>query len=497
MPVSRAAFIRTTILYLLGGIAVLVVIVSASLWLTLQSRAYFERVVAAREVRNRAADLLSLVQDAETGQRGYLLTADPTFLAPYEKARTEFDARLAALDRAMPPDSEIRPDFEALRDTLRQKMQELAATVELTQGGKHDQALALLREGHGRQLMDDARARFGKILSLAEFDLARRSDSQSSATYALLWVTSAGAVIILLMAGAGAWTILQYTRELMKARTELESLNAELEDRVEQRTQALHKANAEIQRFAYIVTHDLRAPLVNIMGFTSELEATFRPIGDYMMAEGPARDALEAEALQALKEDVPEAIGFIRSSTRKMDGLINAILKISREGSRTLRPERVDLRAALENAAAAVRHQSSQDGGGIAVEAEVPALVTDRLSLDQVLGNLLDNAVKYRATDRPIRIDLRARRLRGGLVAIEVADNGRGIAPADHERIFELFRRSGSQNTPGEGIGLAHVRTLVRNLGGDITVASVPGRGSTFTITLPPDLRAIKRSDLP
>lgn len=251
----------------------------------------------------------------------------------------------------------------------------------------------------------------------------------------------------------------------------------------------------EVQRFAYIVTHDLRAPLVNIMGFTSELEAMFKPIDAYVEAGAAASPEQKAAAEEALRVDVAEAIGFIRSSTRKMDGLINAILKISREGRRELRAESVDLTALIETAAGAVHHQASaEEDGGIAVDSQVPRIVSDRLSLDQIMGNLLDNAIKYRAPDRPIRIAVRTRRERRGWVTIEIEDNGRGIAASDHERVFELFRRSGAQNTAGEGIGLAHVRTMVRNLGGDIAVRSELGKGTTFTVTLPPDLAAYRRS---
>jgi signal transduction histidine kinase len=75
------------------------------------------------------------------------------------------------------------------------------------------------------------------------------------------------------------------------------------------------------------------------------------------------------------------------------------------------------------------------------------------------------------------------------MVAIDVEDNGRGIAAQDHERVFDLFRRAGAQDKPGEGIGLAHVRTMARNLGGDITLKSELGRGATFTLRLPRDTR--------
>ena len=230
------------------------------------------------------------------------------------------------------------------------------------------------------------------------------------------------------------------------------------------------------------------------MGFTSELEATFAPVRDYMASLPPGEDTLRRQAEEAIEQEVPEAISFIRSSTRKMDGLINAILKISREGRRSLKPERVDLRALVETATNAVHHQSAENDGEIETDVKAKSIVTDRLSLDQILGNLLDNAIKYREPSRPLRISVRTRNDSYGRVVIEVEDNGRGISPADNERVFELFRRSGKQDTAGEGIGLAHVRTLARNLGGDIGLKSELGTGSTFTLVLPANLSNVKRS---
>ena len=207
----------------------------------------------------------------------------------------------------------------------------------------------------------------------------------------------------------------------------------------------------------------------------------------------PDDDPVAAEARLAATEDAPEALGFIRSSTRKMDGLINAILKLSREGRRTLRPERIELGALLETASESIRHQVVEAGGEVALSPGLPSVVSDRLALEQVFGNLLDNAVKYRSPDRPIRIAIRAKPEPGQRIVVEVEDNGRGIAAQDHERVFDLFRRSGAQDQPGEGIGLAHVRAMVRNLGGDITLASEVGRGTTMRINLPRDLRQVAR----
>ena len=195
-----------------------------------------------------------------------------------------------------------------------------------------------------------------------------------------------------------------------------------------------------------------------------------------------------------MTEELPEAISFIRSSTRKMDGLINAILKLSREGRRTLNPERIDLGAFLKAVADAVRHQVVDAGGEVVIEGAVTPISSDRLALEQIFGNLLDNAVKYRAVERPLSIRVRTDPAPGNRVAVKIEDNGRGIAPSDHDRVFDLFRRSGAQDQPGEGLGLAHVRSMVRNLGGEISLASELGRGTTFTVTLPKDLRKAAES---
>ncbi len=340
----------------------------------------------------------------------------------------------------------------------------------------------------GKDLMNQVRVIFAELLERSDNDLKANIATQREAIQWLRLVAVGGAIIIVAMACAAAWIITKYTRDLLDARGELEMLNADLEERVRLRTDGLARANAEIQRFAYIVTHDLRSPLVNIMGFTSELEAGLKLLGASFATEAHASEAVMTEAKQALSTDMPEAIGFIRSSTAKMDRLVNAILKISREGARTLRPERIDLNALLNAAAASVHHQTTPGGRAVTVDSQAGEIITDRLSLEQIVYNLIDNAVKYRASDRPIEISARTRRVPSGQVTIAIEDNGRGIAEGDRDRVFELFRRAGEQDVSGEGIGLAYVRTLVRNLGGEITLKSQLGLGSTFTVLLPPRL---------
>ena len=261
--------------------------------------------------------------------------------------------------------------------------------------------------------------------------------------------------------------------ELVHASASLKEREAELRD-----------ANEEIQRFAYIVSHDLRSPLVNIMGFTSELEAlrgdVFRRLEEL---RGVADDAAAVRADTQLGDDFDEAIGFIKTSIGKMDRLINAILKLSREGRREFRPERVDMTALMETIKASSAIQADAAAATIAVS-RLPSIASDRLALEQIFSNLVDNALKYLRAGVPGRIEIAAR-VAGPNIVYEVRDNGRGVDEKDRERIFELFRRAGTQDKPGEGIGLAHVRALVRRLGGTIGLTSEPGKGSTFSVVLP------------
>jgi signal transduction histidine kinase len=489
MTLSTATLVRSTVLAILVGLLALLAIVGTSIWLVGRTQAYSDRLIAARQERAALVDLRSLLQDAETGQRGYLLTGEAAYLAPYDDARAKVASELATVEKIVQSDARQASLMADLRPLITGKLSELNETVELMKAGRREDAVATVRSDRGRKLMDDARIALAAMVANAEARVSAAVDDQRSSIVALRWVSILGALVIIASAGAVIAMITAYTRQLIAAQREIQILNAGLEERVAERTADLARANEEIQRFAYIVTHDLRAPLVNIMGFTSELETSLEPIRQLVEQQSEAGLAVPDEARAAAVEDLPEAIGFIRSSTRKMDGLINAILKLSREGRRVLKPERVELDALLRTAAESIQHQVAEAGGSVSIEGRVPAIRSDRLSLEQIFGNLLDNAVKYRAPDRQPQIRLVATEERGRLVSVRVEDNGRGIAAQDHDRVFDLFRRSGSQDQPGEGIGLAHVRAMVRNLGGDITLRSELGRGTVFTVTLPRDIK--------
>lgn len=148
-----------------------------------------------------------------------------------------------------------------------------------------------------------------------------------------------------------------------------------------------------------------------------------------------------------------------------------------------LAPERLDMEALCREIAATLRHQALERGAEVEI-GELPDLVSDRVAIEQVFTNVIDNALKYLKPGRPGRVRISGV-MEDGMARFDIADNGRGIAPRDHERVFELFRRAGDQDVPGEGIGLAHVRALVLRLGGNIACNSQVDAGTTFTIRLP------------
>ncbi|MGH6979296.1 MAG: sensor histidine kinase, partial [Brevundimonas sp.] len=344
-------------------------------------------------------------------------------------------------------------------------------------------AIQAVRSGEGKVLMDRLRATIDEFDDLKSARIADRLETSRRAALLTVVMNAIAGALVIVLAVISGWLVRRYVQEMQQARFEVDRANATLENKVQDRTAALTRANEEIQRFAYIVSHDLRAPLVNVMGYTSELDQAGRII-DRSIAEEETRRTVDPEVIAAVREDMPEAIGFIRASTEKMDRLINAILKLSREGRRNLLSETLDMQTMTQGIADSVNHQVAEAGASIDVRA-LPEIESDRLSMEQIFGNLIDNAVKYLDTDRPGEIVVSGEDLAGGWVVYRVADNGRGVAPRDHERIFELFRRSGRQDRSGEGLGLAFVRNSVRRLGGSIDVESELGKGSTFILKFP------------
>lgn len=460
-----------------------------------QAERFDQQVERAQTIRRAARGVLIDVLAAETSQRAHLLTGDPVALdASLASIRSVTEGvRTLALDVGQ--DAELAPHISEVVETARGKTSELGVTLDLAQRGRVADAVRIVSTGQGQALTDRLRTAVNTVDGISGERLAAADARSATALRTIGVMNGVSSVLIISLAIAVGWLIRTYIAEMRHKQMELDQLNAGLENQVRDRTLALTRANEEIQRFAYIVSHDLRAPLVNVMGYTSELQASGKALEAQLAAiEDKAPELVQADAATAVREDVPEAIGFIRASTEKMDRLINAILRLSRDGRRALRPERLDVKAMAEAAAKAVHHQTEAQGAQIDV-GDVPEVDSDRLTVEQLIGNLIDNAVKYLDPARPGRIRVEGRSRGDGMVQIDVIDNGRGIAERDLERIFELFRRAGKQDQPGEGLGLAFVRNGARRLGGDVQVTSVAGEGSTFSLILPRTLAVTASGD--
>lgn len=433
-------------------------------------------------VESDVSGLQAQVERAETARRGFLLVPSASFQDRYQEAEAAIPGFLSRLKTETADNPRQQARVAELTALTRERAERVGSMMRSATSGDIDAAIEKFRQDRGQPVLTRIRLvshdMFAEEQSLHK-ELTNREIGATRAFFAS--VVLGGAVLVVLTFVAVA-LMRRYARDLGVAQAALRRLNVDLEARVSVRTAELRRANDEIQRFAYIVSHDLRSPLVNVMGFTSELEIGLETVRRHLERAGP--EALDAATRSALDVEMPEAIGFIRSSSEKMDNLINAILRLSREGRRTLAPERLDMETLMTGILDNVRHRLMERDANARIEGRLPPLVSDRLALEQIFGNLVDNAVKYLAPNRPGEILIRGGQ-EGDRVWYEVQDNGRGVDPKDHERVFELFRRSGVQDQPGEGIGLAHVRALVYRLDGRIDLTSELGRGAAFRLSFP------------
>lgn len=473
-------------LSLLGVAATVMVILTAfSFYLTSRVERDRDEAVRLAQFNAELVDFVRVLRNLESCQRGYVLTSNPDFLKPYHRFAGSMDANFARLQAMAPADPQTRALLEEIRPLLRDKLDEMNGSIRLMDNAQRDDAVRQISEGFGRRVME-------QILERVEVIQAQGKTRQYDQTYATtrleqakIYVDIVGALVVIGFSAGAMLLLMRSNGRLQRAQEALAQANDELEDTVLERTAALKRANEEVQRFAYIVSHDLRSPLVNIMGFTAELEA----LRDELFEKLAAADALKDA--EHLGHEFDEAFSFIKNSIARMDRLIGAILKISREGARVLNPEPINMNAMVDGLVKGLAHQIKERNVEIVVE-DLPNVFSDRLALEQIFSNLIDNAIKFLNEDEPGRIVITGEE-RGFQARYRISDNGRGIDEKDHARIFELFRRAGSQTTQGEGIGLAYVMTLLRRLHGTIDVESKVGEGATFIIVMPRTLAVAER----
>jgi signal transduction histidine kinase len=493
------------ILLLAAGLVVLTVISAGSVHLVNLAREDARSIVHTVEVENQLSLAQLQLRRAESAQRGYLSTLRPDFQTDFEEAASQLTPALTRLGQLVSDNPVQTRLVDEMLPLSNQRIEEFRKTLELARTQRIDDAAQIVREGIGRDAMKHIDDLAGQMRAEEDRLFARRTTNANRSQTLAASMTGIGSGFVVVLAGISIFLVRRSARARDAAEALLRDNNLNLEATVDERTADLREANNEIQRFAYIVSHDLRSPLVNIMGFTSELEELradiFRRIAALSRGAAAASPVpvvaeevepdLEGEDKQ-LSQDFSEALGYIKSSIAKMDRLITAILNLTREGRRDFEPVRIDTRELIEGIVATVAHQAAEAKAQIRIS-PLPDIVSDRLALEQIFSNLIDNALKYLKPGVPGDISVRGR-TKLGFAIFEIADNGRGIDPRDHQRIFDLFRRAGTQDKPGQGIGLAHVRALVRRLGGTMSVQSELHSGSTFTITLPVSWTASNRN---
>ncbi len=276
---------------------------------------------------------------------------------------------------------------------------------------------------------------------------------------------------------------------------QLRASKADLEDytkRLERSAQELAALNQEMEDLLRVTSHDLRAPLINIQGFTKRLEPimqeTVRILDE--VAAHSQENGLRSQ-VEALKGQVQtrfaESLWFISKGVEKMDSLLSSLLAVSRVARKADPIQFNDLNGILDDVLAVFDHQLKERTIQV-IRHPLPTRVPCRRNeINQVFSNLISNAINYLGPTGERFIEIGATEHEDHVECV-VRDTGIGIAPEDQERIFHMFTRLQAIDVPGEGVGLAYVKKILRSHRGTIWVVSQRGRGSTFFFTLPTTL---------
>ena len=398
--------------------------------------------------------------DAETAQRGFLLTGREEFLIPWERTQGEFVPhmkRLKELTRDLPAQS-LR--FNELQSVATGKLEELRATIELRRSQGIDAIRPAVNYDAGMLLMDRARA----IMNEALNEEAGLQKVMQQRQIRGAWVTTfliIASALLCLAAGVNAFLLFQ--KAIKATRLQRRALI--------QRRRAM-SADREKNLFMANMSHEIRTPMNAIIGFSQLL-----------------RDEVESPRAS-------HYVNAISTAGENLLSLINDVLDLSKieAGRVELKPEVIDLRDVVQNLQLMLSQRASAKGLQLLTEVDeaLPSwLLLDPLRLRQMLMNLLGNAIKFTNSGH-VSLKIHAETQPGVTdsltLIMEVEDTGRGIAQADLELIFKPFRQGRQQSTEvveGTGLGLSITRRLAHLMGGRVAAVSELQRGSTFTLTLP------------
>jgi len=453
-------------LALLLGLAIVLLIT----FLSYRGWTAFGRHADQLEVTQRTlagtSALLSSLTDAETGQRGFLLTGEERYLAPYRQARAGIPRLLNSLGTVglVHPDQGQR--IKSLAPLVNDKLAELALTIELRRSKGFDASLAVVRTDRGRVLMEQVRGICSEIQTVTVRRLTSYSEqARSRGNRGALASIFGGACLFCLLLGA--------TVAIQRGTARRQSLIGELqqsERRLEEAAADAEAANRAKSRFLSTMSHEIRTPMNAILGYAQ------------LMLRDP-RLGTEAKA----------NLEVIGRSGEHLLVLINDVLDMSKieAGRVELKPVTFNLSGLLDDLAAmfrlraeakALQFEMSVDGES------VPYVLADEGKIRQALINLLGNAIKF--TERGqihLRVTLDQKSGNRLWLSARVEDTGAGITNEQLQKLFEPFSQAehGLNTQEGTGLGLAISRQYARLMGGDLKVSSSPGSGSIFRFDIP------------
>jgi signal transduction histidine kinase/CheY-like chemotaxis protein len=432
------------------GLAAIVIICLLAWWDWRVQRGGEQDVVNSMNELRLVDDVLSTLKDAETGQRGFLLTGKRSYLQPYLTATASLPGQLNSLDRALREEWELRADLDRLRAVSKAKLGELADTLRLYRDQGPDAAMARVQTGIGQEYMDRARDISAEMRLLVAKRLdAERTRTESYALRTQLFSLGASLLLFVLV----AFSNLQYRRQREQA-------------------QAANRAKSE---FLASMSHELRTPLNAIIGYSEML----------------LEEAEETGGGQALRPDLEK----IRIAGKHLLELINSVLDLSKieAGRMELYLETFSVAALIDDVRGVIAPLAAKNRNKVSVSVapDVGEMRADQTRVRQSLFNLMSNACKFtRGGEVSLSVRYGGERDENGRRAIEfeVRDTGVGMKPEQLQNLFQPFRQADSSTTRkfgGTGLGLAISRRFARMMGGDITVSTEFGKGSTFTLHLP------------
>ena len=457
---------------LVVSFVLLVAVIGVAGWGERQASLYAEVAFGTQQRGLETARLLSLMQDTEIGQRGYLLTDDERYLQPYEAAISEI-AQLRPRLKSIIGDNTAQLDRAVSLDQLiTERLDYLARALTLHESGQRGAAIAIERSGEGKVRMDEIRAIIAQVNAAREKVLA---DQQARLDWTIVWVRVAEILGVILLVLTAAAIFRQSTLFAGAQRRVRESHAAAIT--------AANAANRAKSAFLATMSHELRTPMTAIIGMCDLLLA-----GHQSADERQITQLLERNAQSLLR-------------------LLNDILDLSKIESGRLTFEKADftLSSVLEEIKALFGPVASQKGLVLTVAANAgpkDVFRGDPKRLQQVMVNLVGNAIKFTLSGG-VTVSNRQSVAPDGrtVVEIEVEDTGEGITDEAMNRLFREFEQedvSTSRRYGGSGLGLSISKRIVESLGGSIGATSTKGRGSCFFFSLPlPDGDPAKISSRP